>query len=96
MTNTATATLTTFVFLVEGEPYVGTVVDLAKALENAHYADLNVDRTVWTFANGKPEACVVQTQGSSYNEDDYAYVTVELEWVKDNPETASFRLDGRS
>ncbi|MEA2702137.1 MAG: hypothetical protein QOD63_82 [Actinomycetota bacterium] len=89
--------MTSFVYLVEGEPHVGTVTDYAKAVEEAHYADLMVDNTVWTFVDGKPQPIAVQfpTTGG-YDENDWLHLTIEVELVKGDPEVATIRIDGRS
>lgn len=88
---------TTFVYLVEGEPSVGTISDYAKAVEHGHYGGLSVDNTVWTFdENGRAQALTARFSSSPYDEDDYSYLTVELEFVKDDPETATVRIDGRA
>ncbi len=36
-----------YVYIVEGEPYVGTVTDIAAAVEEAHYGGLDVPPYAW-------------------------------------------------
>ena len=81
------------VYLVEGEPYIGTVNDYAKAVENAHYSGIGVDNTVWTFdADGKPVPTRVQfSGGDKFNEDDYAYLTIRV-----GADEATVKIDGRA
>lgn len=94
---------TTFVYLVEGEPHVGTVSDYAKAAEAAHYAGLDLCGVVFTFLPNphSPGGAYVErttpkiTQGP-YSDDDYATLVVELEFVKGDPEVATVRIDGRA
>jgi hypothetical protein len=96
-TTQTTQTTTTFVYLVEGEPYIGDIGDYAKAIEHAHYSGLAVDNTVWTFdADGQPVATRAKFHTSDYNKDDYAYRTIELEFACNDPEEATVRIDGRA
>ena len=86
---------TRIVYVVEGEPFVGTVGDYAKALEQATYSDITVERTVWVFRGGEAAVAVTPSVSvSPYNEDDYATMTVSIE-VDGSIEMASVRLDGR-
>lgn len=85
-----------FVYLVEGEPYVGTVADYARAYENAYYSGLDINPDVCVFTVADPASGVVtawdciKRSVSDFDEDDYANVTFNF-----NGETASIRLDGR-
>jgi hypothetical protein len=97
------ATTTTFVYLVEGEPYVGDINDYAKALEQAQYSGIEVHNHVWTFdgeyaggARGRPVSHIVRTKTTDYDENDYAYMTVSIEFACDDPEEATVRIDGRA
>ncbi len=90
------STTTTFVYLVEGEPYVGDIADYANAIEQGHYSGLAVDHRVWVFnAFGTPVAHVAKST-SNYDENDYVHVTVSLEFRKGDPEEATIRIDGRA
>lgn len=40
---------TTFVYIVEGEPYVGTLYSYAKALEQACYAGIAVEPVIFAW-----------------------------------------------
>jgi hypothetical protein len=91
-----TDTCTRFVYLVEGEPYLGTIFELAHVLEEAHYSGIDVGPDVYVFAEGRPVAHTYRTHSTGYNADDYATVFVELELEHDDPEEASYRLDGRA
>lgn len=64
---------TRFVYIVEGEPYVGTMNDYAKALEESHYSDFDISHMVWMVrpdATNKLDAYTV-TQELAYEADDY-------------------------
>ena len=81
-----------FVYLVEGEPHVGTVTDYARAMEEAHYAGLSVDTSrVWAFLGDGSVALKPAVTASGYDEDDYSTLTVRL-----GDETATARIDGRA
>lgn len=101
MTTTEPATeLTPLVYLVDGEPHVGSVNDYAKALEQASYADLDVDPFVYVFEDGTPYAHLVTVTTSGFDSDDYATTTVEVVIQRGDSqgrsETASVRIDGRA
>lgn len=92
-----TVTETRFVYLVDGEPYVGTVADVAHAIEQGHYAGLDIGDVVWTFDGGSPVGHDVTTRSSEYNADDYATVEVEIDPLDGRvPYVASYRIDGRA
>jgi hypothetical protein len=99
MANTATAQVgtTTFVYVVEGEPYAGTVSDYAKALEHGHYAGLDVSSQVWTFTtHGEPFPCKVLNLCTGLNSDDYFLGQVSVDFGGGVVETATYRIDGRA
>lgn len=83
--------MTHFVYLVEGEPHVGTVKDYAEALEHAYYSGLDVDNRVWSFGPDGPNAVVASVSTTPYDENDYAHVTVSV-----GDDVAAFRIDGRA
>lgn len=89
--------LATFVYVVEGEPHVGTVRDLARALDEANMAGLEVGPFVYTVdrEGGHLEPTPYTTAGTPYNEDDYATVTVTVP-LAGGPQTATYRVDGRA
>lgn len=80
------------VYVVEGEPFVGTIESYAKALVHGHYAGIGVDATVWTVGRNGLEPTLAKVTMSDYDEDDWAYLTVELEFS----ETATAKIDGRA
>lgn len=84
-----------FVYLVEGEPYIGTLQKYADAVREAHYSGLEVDRSVWIFEDGNPVSTVARFSSTPYDEDDYSTLLIELEFEKDDPEVAWRRIDGR-
>ena len=90
------AELTTFVYLVEGEPSTGTVNELARAMEQATYNGMEVGDRIWTFEAGEPVQGVVRTFSTGFNEDDYARVTVEIQFPRGAVESATYRVDGRA
>jgi hypothetical protein len=76
--------LTTYVYLVDGELNVGTLVDYAKAWERAHYADLGVSNEVRTWdASYKVEVEFEGTDGEAWMHyklavnGEEAYVTID-------------------
>lgn len=86
-----------FVYLVEGEPYIGDVHAIASAMEHSHYAGLDVSKTVWHFVNGQPIANTVSLRGTDFDENDYAYVTISIPSdVAGDPYQATYRVDGRA
>lgn len=87
----------TFVYVVEGEPYTGTIGDYARAIEGSHYSGTDVSGTVW-FVNGADvlESATATVTCGSYDEDDYATITVSVEIDKDDPTWATVRIDGRA
>jgi hypothetical protein len=85
-----------YVYVVEGEPYVGTVQDVAKAFEHAHYGGVDVSATVYVFepATGRPPAPVaksIEITTTDYDADDYASAIIRI-----GDESASYRIDGRA
>lgn len=68
-----------FVYLVEGEPYVGTVDDVAHALELAHYSAVDVSPYAWTFDAGEPERHEIEVQAAPAPLGDYQHVTVRID-----------------
>lgn len=86
---------TTFVYVVEDEPCVGDVTDLARCLEGAYYSGFDVERIVWTFEGGQPKAHTVKTTMTPFDSDDYATLTVSLDFGS-GIEQALRRIDGRA
>jgi len=86
-----------FVYTVEGEPYVGTATDLGHALEQAHYAGLDVGPLVWTFGpDGLPISHEWYSRSHDFDEDDYATVIVTVTGLPPELATTSYRIDGRA
>lgn len=86
-----TLAATTFVYLVEGEPYVGSLADYAKALEQCHYAGLDVGTDLYWWSEETWKRVTPRVRTSAYNEDDYATMTIEA-----FGQSASVRIDGRA
>ena len=81
-----------FVYLVDGEPFAGTVQNLAAAMRNATYSGEDVwSGEVFTFQEGQAVSHKVTTYSTGYNSDDWSAVTVEV-----LGDAASYVVDGRS
>ena len=79
----------TYRYFIDGEQFVGTIEDVAHALQSAHYAGLDMNRTVYRYA--PLERLTIRTESSGYDADDYATVTVKI-----GEEVAHYRIDGRA
>lgn len=82
---------TTFVYIVEGEPYVGTLNDYAKALEQECYGAITVEPDVWTWVEGGWQRVSPRVKVRPFDDNDYATMTVSA-----FGQTATVRIDGRA
>lgn len=82
----------TIVYLVEDEPFAGTLGDYARAYVAAYYANIldSISNVVWTFENGKPIAHEVKIVNLGKS-DDYATFMVMVNAIG----TATAKLDLR-
>lgn len=85
----------TFIYSVEGEPAVGTLVDYANARAQAHYADLAVSSDIlvvkhdgvgWIISTHE-----VVAESTPYDENDYAYLTLKV-----LGDEVTVQIDGRA
>lgn len=87
---------TRLVYVVEGEPSVGTLAEYAETLEMAHYSSCDVSPHVWAFAPDRGERgdfvrLTPSFETTGFDASDFSTTTVRL----GDAET-SFRIDGRA
>lgn len=82
-----------FVYVVEGEPFVGDISDYAKAYEHCYYSGLELQPWIWLTTNDPEEMYRTAPQRTStgYDENDYAVVTFAY-----GEDEANITLDGRA
>jgi hypothetical protein len=80
-----------YVYFVDDRPHLGTIKDIARALESEYYGAIDVARVVYTFANRTPKVSMIVTEQSEFDEEDFAVVTVSI-----NNDTTTYRVDGRA
>lgn len=86
---------TLFVYVAEGELYVGSLEDYRSSWREAHYADLEVRSEVWIWdpAESMLRPSRVKVEVGPYNDSDYATATLTLEATG---EMTFATLDGRA
>lgn len=88
---------TTIVYIAEGEPFTGTVQDLAQAIALETYSDISVDRMAWvpvrTVKGYVPLPRQIKVESTGYDSDDFATLTVTVEGVEGE---GTVRVDGRA
>lgn len=81
----------------EDEMVLGTVADLAKEAQDAEYADYQVNEVFGLDQNGSLKPLRMEILGGSdYDEHDYAYPIVVVEFPDGHRDACSYRVDGRA
>jgi hypothetical protein len=90
---------TRIVYLVEGEPYAGTLADYAKALEEASYNGFDVSTGVWAVDNRiagvSRLAHVAVWRHEPRTHDDYCYTDITMD-IRGQTERATVKVDLRA
>ncbi len=80
----------TYVWLVESEPYTGTLWQYAHAIESAHYAGMSVSDCVWRAEGGRL-AFHIPAISEPTTADDYGYTTIAV-----GDDVATVKIDLRA